>query len=428
MGPPASCLPDPTQGISRRFENCVPYVNWSITPRKPSPSNCRAGESGPTPGSGTRGAGRLLLFLLDELALDKDLDLVADDPLAIEHHVERQAEVLAVDLSLSTVTDAVAHHGIIEFPVLHYRKRYRPGVALDGQVASHLVAILSGLFDSGAFEGDRRVLVDFQKIRRAQVVIALGVVGAETGRLDGDLHRRRFGVVRIDVAGRGEFGKVSAHRHHAQVLGSKLDLRVIRVKLPATLGSGLCFILRCHSISSIANEIARLCLEKNSQSCSFSFQVCAYFMKVSIYSIVPIVKDIVFKWGIWYTCAMTTPDQVPTTEQAETCATHPVGRALRLLGDAWTLIIVYTLLSGTKRFGELLQAMGNVSPKTLSQRLKMLEEMGFVQRQAFLEIPPRVEYCLTEKGLALVDIMEAIKQFGQRYLSEVEWTSPSTAS
>src|SRR5438128_10506657 len=86
----------------------------------------------------------------------------------------------------------------------------------------------------------------------------------------------------------------------------------------------------------------------------------------------------------------------------------------------WTLIIVYTLLSGTKRFGELLQALGNVSPKTLSQRLKMLEEIGFVQRQAYLEIPPRVEYRLTEKGLALVDIMEAIKQFGERYLSEGE--------
>jgi DNA-binding HxlR family transcriptional regulator len=107
-------------------------------------------------------------------------------------------------------------------------------------------------------------------------------------------------------------------------------------------------------------------------------------------------------------------------EQVETCATHPVGRALRLLGDVWTLLIVYTLLTGTKRFGELLETMGNVSPKTLSQRLKMLEEIGFVRRQAFLEIPPRVEYRLTEKGQALVDIMEAIKQFGQRYLSEVE--------
>ncbi|HLQ30975.1 MAG TPA: helix-turn-helix domain-containing protein [Ktedonobacteraceae bacterium] len=117
---------------------------------------------------------------------------------------------------------------------------------------------------------------------------------------------------------------------------------------------------------------------------------------------------------------MNTPNQASTTEQGETCATHPVGRALRLLGDVWTLLIVYTLLSGTKRFGELLEAMGNVSPKTLSQRLKMLEEIGFVQRQAYLEIPPRVEYRLTEKGLALVDIMEAIKQFGERYLAEVE--------
>jgi DNA-binding HxlR family transcriptional regulator len=117
---------------------------------------------------------------------------------------------------------------------------------------------------------------------------------------------------------------------------------------------------------------------------------------------------------------MNTSDRPQTAQQLETCATQPVGRALRLLGDACTLLIVYTLLSGTKRFGELLQAMGNISPKTLSQRLKLLEEIGFVQRQAFLEIPPRVEYRLTEKGLALVDIMEAIKQFAQRYLSEVE--------
>ena len=125
---------------------------------------------------------------------------------------------------------------------------------------------------------------------------------------------------------------------------------------------------------------------------------------------------------------MNTPNHESTNEQIETCATHPVGRALRLLGDAWTLIIVYTLLTGTKRFGELLQALGNASPKTLSQRLKMLEEIGFVQRQAFLEIPPRVEYRLTEKGQALVDIMEAIKQFGERYLSESEPLSPPDAA
>jgi DNA-binding HxlR family transcriptional regulator len=109
-----------------------------------------------------------------------------------------------------------------------------------------------------------------------------------------------------------------------------------------------------------------------------------------------------------------------TTEQPETCATRPLGRAMRLLGDVWTLIIIYTLLSGPRRFGELLEAMGNVSPKTLSQRLKMLEEMLFVERRYFAEIPPRVEYRLTEKGLALVDIMEAIRQFGERYLPDAE--------
>ncbi len=125
---------------------------------------------------------------------------------------------------------------------------------------------------------------------------------------------------------------------------------------------------------------------------------------------------------------MNTSTHAQTTKQIETCASHPVGRALRLLGDVCTLIIVYTLLTGPKRFGELLEAMSNVSSKTLSQRLKMLEEIGFVQRQAFLEIPPRVEYRLTEKGLALVDIMEAIKQFGQRYLSEVEPPTPGASS
>lgn len=120
---------------------------------------------------------------------------------------------------------------------------------------------------------------------------------------------------------------------------------------------------------------------------------------------------------------MDTADNSQTIQPSETCASHPVGRALRLLGDSWTLIIVYSLLSGPRRFGELLDAAGSASPKTLSQRLKMLEETGFVQRQAYLEIPPRVEYRLTEKGQALVNIMEAIKQFGERYLADTEPTA-----
>jgi DNA-binding HxlR family transcriptional regulator len=101
---------------------------------------------------------------------------------------------------------------------------------------------------------------------------------------------------------------------------------------------------------------------------------------------------------------------------------------MNLIGDMWTLMIVYTLLSGQKRFGEILEAMGSVSPKTISQRLKMLEEQGFVERHAFAEIPPRVEYHLTEKGRALGDIIEAIRQFGDRYLSEDTASSSSSCS
>ena len=125
---------------------------------------------------------------------------------------------------------------------------------------------------------------------------------------------------------------------------------------------------------------------------------------------------------------MKTFHQEHPTPMPETCTTTPLGRAIRLLGDAWVLLIVMNLLQGPMRFNALRASLGHISSKTLSQRLKALEELGFVQRQAFLEIPPRVEYCLTEKGLALVDIMEAIKQFGERYLSEVEPPPPDESS
>ncbi len=108
----------------------------------------------------------------------------------------------------------------------------------------------------------------------------------------------------------------------------------------------------------------------------------------------------------------------PPTKSLATCATQPLGRALRLLGDAPTLLIIFTLLRGTRRFGEIRAAIGDVSPKTIAQRLRLLEDLGFVRRRAFAEIPPRVEYDLTEKGFALADIMAAIEVFGARYLSD----------
>ena len=124
---------------------------------------------------------------------------------------------------------------------------------------------------------------------------------------------------------------------------------------------------------------------------------------------------------------MKTNDHSPATEMPEACATTPMGRAIRLIGDMWILLIVINLLRGPKRFNELRDLMGHVSPKTLSQRLKELEEIQFVERRAFLEIPPRVEYRLTEKGQALGDVIGAIEQFAQQNLGSVETSSPDAS-
>ncbi len=117
---------------------------------------------------------------------------------------------------------------------------------------------------------------------------------------------------------------------------------------------------------------------------------------------------------------MDTANHEETTELHASCATHPMGKAIRLIGDVWTLLIVMALLSGARRFNELREVMGHVSTKTLSQRLKMLEQLQMVERRAFLEIPPRVEYRLTEKGRALGDVLGAIEQFALHHLSAVD--------
>ena len=152
-----------------------------------------------------------------------------------------------------------------------------------------------------------------------------------------------------------------------------------------------------------------------------SLRAVIFFTEVSIQQKIYFVKEILHLSGkMWYTWSMSTIDHTTETEQSAMCASHSMERAMQLLGDVWTLKIIYTLLTGTRRFGEILETMGNVSPKTLSNRLKMLEEILFVQRQAYAEIPPRVEYRLTERGLALANIMQAINDFGERYLSDVE--------
>ena len=101
----------------------------------------------------------------------------------------------------------------------------------------------------------------------------------------------------------------------------------------------------------------------------------------------------------------------------EKCEETPLRRAIHLLGDTWVLLIVMNLLPGSMRFNALRTKLGHISSKTLSSRLKLLEELGFVQRLAFLEIPPRVEYHLTEKGQELGDVIAALEQFGNKHLS-----------
>ncbi|MBE7553476.1 MAG: helix-turn-helix transcriptional regulator [Anaerolineales bacterium] len=97
----------------------------------------------------------------------------------------------------------------------------------------------------------------------------------------------------------------------------------------------------------------------------------------------------------------------------------PVGRVAHLLGNKWALLIIRDLASGFKRFGELQRSMGHISPRTLSARLSTLEEAGIVERRAYAEIPPRVEYSLTEKGRALLPLLHAMRDYGEKWLRPI---------
>ena len=96
----------------------------------------------------------------------------------------------------------------------------------------------------------------------------------------------------------------------------------------------------------------------------------------------------------------------------------PIERTATLIGDRWTPLIVRDLAPGCRRFGELQRSLGGISPKTLSDRLRRLEEAGIVTRACFAEMPPRVEYRLTDKGLALLGVIESMREFGITWLTE----------
>lgn len=91
---------------------------------------------------------------------------------------------------------------------------------------------------------------------------------------------------------------------------------------------------------------------------------------------------------------------------------------LQLVGNKWVLVILIRLGGGTLRFGELLKSIGEISPKVLTQQLKKMEKDGIVKRKAYATIPPKVEYSLTEKGVALGPVMEKLIEWGEQYGEE----------
>ena len=96
----------------------------------------------------------------------------------------------------------------------------------------------------------------------------------------------------------------------------------------------------------------------------------------------------------------------------------PVCATAEIVCGKWTLLLVRDLAEGNSRFCELERSLTGISPRTLSLRLRALEEEGIVERHTYPEVPPRVEYSLTKKGLALLPIIEDMRSFGRQWLGE----------
>ena len=105
-----------------------------------------------------------------------------------------------------------------------------------------------------------------------------------------------------------------------------------------------------------------------------------------------------------------------TTKRLPAC---PVETTLTLIGDKWKVLILRDLLTGTKRFGELKKSVGNVSQKVLTTQLRAMENSGLLTRTVYAEVPPRVEYTLTELGQSLQPILDAMRNWGEDYKSSL---------
>ena len=97
----------------------------------------------------------------------------------------------------------------------------------------------------------------------------------------------------------------------------------------------------------------------------------------------------------------------------------PVETTLTLISDKWKALILRDLLTGTKRFGELKKSLGSVSQKVLTSQLRQMETSGLLTRKVYAEVPPRVEYSLTELGYSLQPVLMAMQAWGEAYKERV---------
>lgn len=98
----------------------------------------------------------------------------------------------------------------------------------------------------------------------------------------------------------------------------------------------------------------------------------------------------------------------------------PVEVTLQIINSKWTILILRDLTTGTKRFGELKKSVGNISQKVLTQNLREMENNGLVTREIYPEVPPRVEYSLTETGHSLKPVINSMRDWGTNYKSQQE--------
>ena len=101
--------------------------------------------------------------------------------------------------------------------------------------------------------------------------------------------------------------------------------------------------------------------------------------------------------------------------EAKTLPACPVETTLTLISDKWKVLIIHDLLPGTKRFGELKKSIGSVSQKVLTSQLRQMEESGLLTRTVYPEVPPQVEYTLTELGQSLRPVLDALWNWGNNY-------------